>query len=113
VISTVAVSGPDNVGKSTQIRLLARQAGLVDAGPLDAHDPRWADAHGRGLADWWFGGVTVEQVTDVLACSYSADHRTGRRPVLMRVRVCRRRGVIAPAAGPSAKSCPTTRPAAK
>lgn len=39
---------------------------------MDAHDPRWADARARGLADWWFGGVAVEQVTDVLACSYLA-----------------------------------------
>src|SRR6185437_3815407 len=72
VISAVAVSGSDNVGKSTQIRLLARQAGFVDAGPLDAYDPRWADAHAGGLAEWWFGGAAVEQVTDVLACSYLA-----------------------------------------
>ena len=33
---TVAVSGPDNVGKSTQIRLLARKIGATRAGPLDA-----------------------------------------------------------------------------
>jgi cytidylate kinase len=72
MISAVAVSGPDNAGKSTQIRLLARQAGFVDAGPLDAHDPRWADAHAGGLARWWFGGAAVEEVTDVLARSYLA-----------------------------------------
>jgi cytidylate kinase len=72
VVLTVAVSGPDNVGKSTQIRLLARQAGMADAGPLDAHDRRWADVRAGGLAEWWFGGVAVEQVTDVLACSYLA-----------------------------------------
>jgi hypothetical protein len=66
------VSGPDNVGKSTQIRLLARQAGVVSAGPLDGHDPRWADAHALGLADWWFRRAPLEQVVDVLACSYLA-----------------------------------------
>lgn len=37
---TVAVSGPLNVRKSTQIRLLARQPGMSGAGPLDAHEPR-------------------------------------------------------------------------
>lgn len=69
---TVAVSGPDNVGKSTQIRLLARRADVTGAGPLDAHDPRWADAHGLGLADWWFHRASLEEVVDVLACSYLA-----------------------------------------
>jgi hypothetical protein len=66
------VSGPDNVGKSTQIRLLARQAGVIGAGPLDAHDPRWVDAHTLGLADWWFRRAPLEEVVDVLACSYLA-----------------------------------------
>lgn len=68
----VAVSGPDNVGKSTQIRLLARRVGVSSAGPLDAHDPRWADAHALGLADWWFHRAPLEEVVDVLACSYLA-----------------------------------------
>jgi hypothetical protein len=54
MVVTVAVSGPDNVGKSTQIRLLARERGVTESGPLHAHDPRWEDAQTRGLADWWF-----------------------------------------------------------
>lgn len=37
---------------------------------LDAHDPRWVDAHARGLADWWFRSASLEEVVDVLACSY-------------------------------------------
>ena len=72
MVATVALSGPDNVGKTTQIRLLARRAGVVDAASLDAYDPRWAEAHARGLADWWFRSAAVEQVVDVLACSYLA-----------------------------------------
>lgn len=68
----VAVSGPDNVGKSTQIRLLARVDGVVEAGSLDAHDPRWAGAHALGLAEWWFRRAALEEVVDVLACSYLA-----------------------------------------
>lgn len=71
-VVSIGVSGPDNVGKSTQIRLLARQAGVVSAGPLDGHDPRWADTYALGLADWWFGRASLEQVVDVLACSYLA-----------------------------------------
>jgi len=75
-VVAVAVSGPDNVGKSTQIRLLARVGGVAGAGSLDAHDPRWADAHARGLADWWFRRAALEEVVDVLACSYLARSAT-------------------------------------
>jgi hypothetical protein len=71
-VVAVAVSGPDNVGKSTQIRLLARVDGVAEAGPLDAHDPRWAGAHALGLAEWWFQRAALEEVVDVLACSYLA-----------------------------------------
>jgi len=59
------------VGKSTQIRLLRRDR-VADAGPLDAYDPRWARARKAGLADWWFAAAPVEEVVDVLACSYLA-----------------------------------------
>ena len=68
----VALSGPDNVGKSTQARLLARRGGMTGLGALDAHDPRWAPARSAGLADWWFRDAPVSEVTDVLACSYLA-----------------------------------------
>jgi hypothetical protein len=74
----VAVSGPDNVGKTTQIRLLARVGGLAEAGALDAHDPRWAGAHALGLADWWFRRAALEEIVDVLACSYLARSATAR-----------------------------------
>jgi len=50
-VITVTLSGPGNVGKSTHVRLLIREAKAIDAGPLDAHDRRWADAHAAGLAD--------------------------------------------------------------
>jgi len=72
----VAVSGPDNVGKTTQIRLLTREGGVTDAGPLKAHDARWAGAHALGLADWWFESAALEEVTDVLACSYLTRSRS-------------------------------------
>jgi hypothetical protein len=60
------------VGKSTQIRLLARDARVTEAGPLDSHDSRWAGAHAQGLADWWFRRADLEEVVGVLACSYLA-----------------------------------------
>ena len=77
MVVTVAVSGPDNVGKSTQIRLLARERGVTESGPLHAHDPRWEDAQTRGLADWWFRRAALEEVVDVLACSYLARSAAG------------------------------------
>jgi polynucleotide 5'-kinase involved in rRNA processing len=42
-VDVIAISGPDNVGKSTQLRILARRlgSGAVLAGKLDNFDPRW------------------------------------------------------------------------
>jgi hypothetical protein len=76
-VTVVAMSGPDNVGKSTQVRLLGRRTGMADLGALDAHDPRWPGAHSAGLAEWWFGAAPVSEVTDVLACSYLARAASG------------------------------------
>lgn len=70
-VVTVALSGPDNVGKTTQVRLLARRYGAHNLGPLDAYDPRWAEAK-QDLAAWWFETASLEEVVDVLACSYLA-----------------------------------------
>jgi hypothetical protein len=69
---TVALSGPDNVGKSTQIRILIRRMGAAAASPgaLDQYDPRWANIKAGGMAAWWFGQASLEEVADVLACSY-------------------------------------------
>jgi hypothetical protein len=78
VAVVIAVSGPDNVGKTTQVRLLARRAGMTDLGALDAHDPRWPGARSAGLADWWFSAAPVSEVADVLACSYLARAAVAR-----------------------------------
>ena len=71
-VSVLAVSGPDNVGKSTQLRILARRTGpwATLAGSLDAYDARWRAIEVLGMAEWWFGQASVEEVADVLACSY-------------------------------------------
>ena len=71
-LSVLAVSGPDNVGKSTQLRILARRIGpcAALAGSLDAYDPRWRTITALGMADWWFDQASIEEVADVLACSY-------------------------------------------
>ena len=70
--TTLAISGADNTGKTTQLRILARRiaslAGL--AGPLDDYDPRWTGIRDTGMASWWFEKAPVEEVADVLACSF-------------------------------------------
>lgn len=69
---TIAVSGADNTGKTTQIRLLTRRIGpaATSAGPLDDHDPRWSAIKAANMTAWWFDTAPVEELTDVLAASY-------------------------------------------
>ncbi|GAA2216487.1 hypothetical protein GCM10009850_119560 [Nonomuraea monospora] len=77
----VALSGPDAVGKTTQIRLLTRRlADACDAGPLETFDSRWRAAHEHGLARWWFTDAALPEVADVLACSYLNRARHARTP---------------------------------
>ncbi|MEV6982911.1 nucleotidyltransferase domain-containing protein [Sphaerisporangium sp. NPDC051017] len=85
----VALSGPDNVGKSTHVRLLARRHNARDLGPLDEHDPRWQAAKCHGLATWWFVSAPMQEVVDVLASSYlarasAARHAAGTLQVIDR-----------------------------
>ncbi|MEU2670074.1 nucleotidyltransferase domain-containing protein [Streptomyces sp. NPDC007164] len=69
---SVAISGPDNTGKTKQIGILARRMGpaATSAGPLDHYDPRWTAIKADGMARWWFETGPVEEVADVLAASY-------------------------------------------
>lgn len=85
--ATVALSGADNTGKTTQLRILARRiAPLANlAGPLDGHDPRWASVHETGMASWWFEEAPVDDVADVLACSYLERSRQPRHAGLLLV----------------------------
>jgi hypothetical protein len=76
----VAISGPDNVGKTSQIRLLTRRvAESSDAGRLDDFDARWQQAHAQGIADWWFTDAPLEEIADMLACSYLERARHARQ----------------------------------
>ncbi|MEU9836997.1 hypothetical protein AB0D67_36135 [Streptosporangium sp. NPDC048047] len=72
----IALSGPDNVGKTTNIRLLSRRCGATVLDPLNVYDPRWPTA--TDLPAWWFETARVEEVVDVLACSYLARARAAR-----------------------------------
>ncbi|WP_329577656.1 nucleotidyltransferase domain-containing protein [Kitasatospora sp. NBC_01250] len=76
--ATIAFSGPDNVGKTKQIGILARRIGPTArmAGPLDDYDPRWGGIKAMGMGTWWFERGPVEEVADVLASSYLERSRT-------------------------------------
>ncbi|MFE2037146.1 hypothetical protein ACFXBB_28640 [Streptomyces scopuliridis] len=81
---SIALSGPDNTGKTKQIRLLARRMGgaACGGGPLDAHDPRWGRIKSGGMGNWWFESGPVQEVAEVLACSYLERSRgTASAPV--------------------------------
>ncbi|MFY4719384.1 nucleotidyltransferase domain-containing protein [Streptomyces sp. LaBMicrA B280] len=69
---TIALSGPDNVGKTKQIGILARRLGPAAraTGPLDSYDPRWDSIKAMGMGAWWFERGPIEEVADVLAGSY-------------------------------------------
>lgn len=76
---TIAFSGPDNVGKTKQIGILARRIGpaACATGRLDDYDPRWNAIKTAGMGAWWFGRGAIEEVADVLACSYLERSRRG------------------------------------
>ncbi|WP_245984991.1 nucleotidyltransferase domain-containing protein [Streptomyces tateyamensis] len=83
--TTIAFSGPDNVGKTKQIGILARRIGPAAAttGPLDDCDPRWSDIKAAGMGAWWFERGPIEEVADVLASSYL---KRSRRPAAAALR---------------------------
>ncbi|MER5641589.1 nucleotidyltransferase domain-containing protein [Kitasatospora sp. NPDC002227] len=69
---TIAFSGPDNVGKTKQIGILARRVGPAAqaTGRLDDCDPRWDTIKAMGMGTWWFERGSIGEVADVLAHSY-------------------------------------------
>lgn len=75
---SIALSGPDNTGKTKQIGLLARRMGAAacSGGPLDHHDPRWERIKAGGMGTWWFADGPVQEVAEVLACSYLERSRS-------------------------------------
>ncbi|MGX1851128.1 nucleotidyltransferase domain-containing protein [Streptomyces sp. NPDC055299] len=71
-VTTLALSGADNTGKTKQLGILARRIGTaaVASGPLDAHDARWEEIKKNGMSTWWFQTGPMQEVADVLAASY-------------------------------------------
>ncbi|WP_017600655.1 hypothetical protein [Nocardiopsis lucentensis] len=73
----VSLNGPDNSGKSTQVRMLAESwDGFCDLGPVHRHDPAaWSRVAGPGFGTWWFTTSTTEELTHLLFSSHEARSR--------------------------------------
>ncbi|WP_028649997.1 hypothetical protein [Nocardiopsis sp. CNT312] len=70
----VSLNGPDNSGKSTQARRLARSwDGFCDLGPVHRHDPAsWSRVSGPEFGMWWFTTSTTEELTHLLFSGHEA-----------------------------------------
>ncbi|MFJ9554076.1 hypothetical protein ACIRPH_09680 [Nocardiopsis sp. NPDC101807] len=70
----VSLNGPDNSGKSTQVRMLADSwEGFRDLGPVHRHDPvPWTRVSGEGYGTWWFTTSMTEELTGMLFASHAA-----------------------------------------
>ncbi|GAA0981683.1 hypothetical protein Q7689_07660 [Nocardiopsis tropica] len=73
----ISLNGPDNSGKSTQVRMLADSwHGFHDLGPVHRHDPAtWARVSGPGYGTWWFTTSTTAELTRMLFSSHAARAR--------------------------------------
>ncbi|MDP5309065.1 nucleotidyltransferase domain-containing protein [Paracoccus spongiarum] len=65
-MTIVSISGPDNVGKTTQIRWLCyRNSELSTLGGVQQHDPDWPIPEYNDSKDWWFTCSTDEHVAAI------------------------------------------------
>jgi hypothetical protein len=73
----ISLNGPDNVGKTTHLRLLASRFPNVQ--PLGSvhehHAAAWKQVAGEGYATWWFQESTTAELTGLLLDSY--ERRSG------------------------------------
>jgi hypothetical protein len=82
-VLNLALSGPDNVGKTTQLRWLTRlQPSWILAGSIDAYDERWQAIAGADFATWWFETSTTEEHTRLIFDSYDARAHHSTAPAL-------------------------------
>ncbi|RBM17301.1 hypothetical protein [Streptomyces sp. PT12] len=93
----ISLNGPDNVGKTTQLRRLAERSPRFQAlGSVHDHDPgTWQRVAGEGYARWWFETSTTTELTRMLISGHTkraaakAAERTGLldrgRPMLLAV----------------------------
>ncbi|MFI1097335.1 hypothetical protein [Streptomyces sp. NPDC020917] len=78
----ISLNGPDNVGKTTQLRQLAgRWTGFQLLGAVHEHDPGpWERASEAGdYATWWFEKSTTVELTSMLISGH-AKRATARTP---------------------------------
>ncbi|MFI0711239.1 hypothetical protein ACH4SK_11390 [Streptomyces inhibens] len=85
----VSLNGPDNVGKTTQLRQLAESwSGFQPLGAIHEHDPGpWASVAANGYATWWFETSTTLELTTMLLAGHAkraAAGQTGRTGLLDR-----------------------------
>lgn len=85
----VSLNGPDNVGKTTQLRLLAQQhSGFQPLGAIHDHDPEpWERVAAGNYAAWWFETSTTVELTGMLLAGHAkraAAREAGRTGLLDR-----------------------------
>ncbi|MFJ4622293.1 hypothetical protein [Streptomyces sp. NPDC088812] len=85
----VSLNGPDNVGKTTQLRLLAQQhSGFQPLGAIHDHDPEpWERVAAGDYAAWWFETSTTVELTGMLLAGHAkraAAREAGRTGLLDR-----------------------------
>lgn len=81
----ISLNGPDNAGKTTQLRMLAqRRPEFQTLGSVHQHDPEpWARVAGADYDRWWFETSTTVELTAMLISSHARraaareDHRVG------------------------------------
>jgi len=69
----VSLNGPDNVGKTTQLRRLAESwSGFQPLGAVHEHDPEpWARVAAEDYATWWFEKSTTLELTEMLLAGHA------------------------------------------
>ncbi|MEV6009172.1 hypothetical protein AB0M29_20450 [Streptomyces sp. NPDC051976] len=77
----ISLNGPDNTGKTTQLRQLAgRWDGFQVLGAIHEHDPApWKKAAVHDYARWWFEWSTTVELTSLLAIG-NAKRAEARKP---------------------------------
>lgn len=77
----ISLNGPDNVGKTTQLRRLAeRWEGFQALGAVHEHDPEpWERAATGDYASWWFEKSTTVELATMLVRGH-AKRAAAREP---------------------------------